>query len=109
MGYGSANQWKPQLAKGPWYAGVLANVLISDWLVTLLLIGLLLCLTYLSVRKSLKLHHAELMARADTHDLTDTPAVRPAPRMSLSLPGRNVPGYRSAHLGSGPCVVVLPG
>ena len=43
-----------------WYCRVLANVLFPNWLVTMMLLGLLIFLTYKTARKAFSLHRCEV-------------------------------------------------
>ena len=44
----------------PWCCRVLANVLFPNWLITMMLLGLLIFLTYKTGKKALSLHRCEV-------------------------------------------------
>ena len=65
---------------------MLANVLFPNWLITMLLLGLLIFLTYKTARKAWSLHRSEVRYLAQQDDQRQRPAV-PKKR----VPARSVP------------------
>lgn len=54
----------------PWCCRVLANVLFPNWLITMMLLGLLIFLTYKTGKKALSLHRCEVRYLAQREENT---------------------------------------
>ena len=77
---------------------VLANVLFPNWLVTVLLLGLLLFLTYKTGKKAVSLHRCEVRYLAQREEQRAARGVRLSDQASAESPAPARPGERHTCL-----------